>query len=109
MPDATWKAVERRIAGRLRGQRQSNHALGLQTSDVETAWLSVEIKHRRRLPAWLRAAVDQAARNATEDKLAIVLLHEKGRRHDNDLVVVRLADFEDWFGSLLSPESEETS
>jgi len=42
--------------------------------------------------------VDQAQRHATADKLAIVVLHELNRSHDEDLVVMRLAEFEAWFG-----------
>ncbi len=76
----------------------SNHALGLQTPDVETTAFSVEVKHRKALPAWLEAAMAQAETNATPGKLAIVVLHESGRRHENDLVLVRMRDFEEWFG-----------
>ena len=78
----------------------SNHALGLQTPDVETNAYSVEVKSRKRLPAWLEDAVCQAEANASDGKLAIVVLHQVGRRHDNDLVVVRLKDFEDFFGDV---------
>ena len=98
MPDATWKAVERAIARVLSGRRISNHALGQQTPDVETDAYSIEVKHRKRLPAWIEDAVTQAERNATPGKLPLAVLHESGRRHDNDLVVVRLRDFVEWFG-----------
>ena len=78
----------------------SNHALGLQTPDVETTAYSVEVKSRKRLPAWLEDAVCQAEAHATPGKLAIVVLHQTGRRHDNDLVVVRLSGFVAWFGDV---------
>jgi hypothetical protein len=29
-----------------------------------------------------------------------VVLHETGRRHDNDLVLVRFGDFVEWFGEV---------
>ena len=93
-----WKNVERAIARRLGGERMSNHALGLQMPDVETTAYSVEVKHRKALPAWLESAMRQAEANATPGKLAIVVLHESGRRHENNLVVVRMRDFEEWFG-----------
>ena len=97
MANSTWKAVERAVAAKMGGERLSNHALGQQTPDVETSAYSVEVKSRT-LPAWLTNAMAQARRNASSGKLPLVVLHEGGRRHDNDLVVVRLADFVEWFG-----------
>lgn len=91
----TWKQTERAIAKRLNGRRLG--ATGRATADVVNAWLGAEIKHRRRLPEWLKVALDQA-RNGAGERLPIVILHESGQRHDNDLVLMRLADFEDWFG-----------
>ena len=62
-------------------------------------WLSIEVKHRRALPVWLCDAMVQAvAANRGNDKLPVVVLHQKGRRHDDDLVVLRLKDFVEWFG-----------
>lgn len=93
---AAWKRTERSIAARLYGQRVGNS--GRNTEDVAHAWLSVEVKHRKSLPAWLVDAVAQACRNAEAAKLPIAVLHEHGQRHDNDLVIMRLADFTAWFG-----------
>ena len=42
----------------------------------------------------------QAETNATPGKLPLVVLHQVGRRHDNDLVVVRLGTFVEWFGDV---------
>ena len=100
MPNATWKNTERAVAKALGGQRISNHALGLRTPDVETEALSGEVKHRETLPQWLKGAMAQAETNATPGKLPIVVLHVKGQRHDNDLVVVRLGQFVEWFGEV---------
>jgi len=94
----TWKAVERAVARRVGGVRLSNHALGLRTPDVETAWLSVEVKHRKALPAWLLGALRQATTNATDGKLPMAVLHQLGQRYDDSLVVLRLSDFVEWFG-----------
>lgn len=102
-----WKNCERQLAARLGGQRLSNHALGQRVPDVETDAWSVEVKSRKRLPSWLLAAVDQARTNATPGKLALVVLHQLGRRHDNDLVVLRLRDFQEWFGEVRVGEVEE--
>jgi len=97
MTDKIWKRSERAIAARLNGRRQG--ATGRTGADVLTGWLSVEVKHRRRLPQWLKDALAQARTGAGE-RLAIVVLHESGQRHADDLVLVRLADFEDWFGEV---------
>jgi len=86
-------ALERYIAKRLGGTRVGHYG----GEDVKHDWLSIECKERP-LPLWLRYAVDQARRHATADKLAIAVLHGLNRPHDEDLVVMRLADFESWFG-----------
>ena len=100
---SNWKGCERAIAAKMGGQRLSNHALGQAVPDVETDAYSVECKVRQLLPAWLTGAVEQAYRNATPGKLPLVVLHEAGRRHDNDLVVVRLKDFVEMWGDV-TPE-----
>ncbi|GAP06235.1 hypothetical protein ATHL_01083 [Anaerolinea thermolimosa] len=97
MADTTWKQTERAIAGRLNGKRQG--AVGRTGADVVNDWLAVEVKHRRRLPQWLKDALTQA-RSGAGDRLPIVVLHEAGQRHSADLVLVRLADFQDWFGEV---------
>jgi hypothetical protein len=103
MPDKTWKQAERAIAKRLSGRRVG--CTGQATADVVSDWLSVEVKTRKRLPSWIRAALGQANLDAG-DKLPLVILHEMGQRHDNDLVVLRLKDFEDWFGKVASEVTE---
>ena len=106
MTDKTWKQVERTIAKRLRGKRQG--ATGKATADVVTGWLVAEVKHRRRLPQWLKDALTQARCGAGE-RLPIVVLHEAGLRHADDLVLMRLADFELWFGSVEGEVNDGTS
>jgi len=96
----TWKAVERSIAKIVGGERVP--ITGRQRGsapDVAHEWLGIEIKHRKQLPAWLHDAMAQAvACSDNGDKLPIVVLHEKGRRHADDFVVVKLSDFVDHFG-----------
>jgi hypothetical protein len=92
MTDKTWKQTERAIARRLNATRQG--AVGRTGADVVNDWLAVEVKHRRRLPQWLKDALTQARAGAC-DRLPIVVLHEAGQRHSDDLVVLRLADFQD--------------
>jgi hypothetical protein len=67
--------------------------------DVTHNRLSVEVKHRRKIPQWLKSAVSQAKRNAEPGKLALVVLHEHGQRSDQDLMILTLADFQDWFSA----------
>ena len=98
MSDKAWKRAERMVAKRLGGRRVGNS--GRNTEDVFHDWLSVEVKERRELPLWLQAAMAQAWHNAPSGHLPLVVLHELGQRHDGDLVVLRLADFEAWFGDV---------
>lgn len=91
MPDKTWKAAERRIAGRFGTKRTG--PLGRNAPDVITGDLSIEVKTRKTLPAWLHAAMNQAKRNAIEGTEPIVVLHQIGQRHDNDLVVMSFEVF----------------
>lgn len=86
-----WKRTERAIAKRLGGKRVG--ITGSATPDVVTETLAVEVKHRKRLPGWLTAAVRQAAINGN-DRLPLVILHESGAHHENDLVVMRMKDLE---------------
>ena len=64
-----------------------------------TNWLSAEVKHRRKLPDWLQAAISQEARHSGPEQLPVVVLNEAGARHNDNLVVMRLSDFRDWFVS----------
>ncbi len=98
MSDKRWKATERRIAALLGGTRVpvSGRGRGDQP-DIAHPWLSLEVKDRATLPAWLLAALDQAEASATADRLPVAVLHRAGDRHDQALVVLRLADFVDWF------------
>lgn len=95
--NAAWKQTERAIAKRLGGRRTG--PTGRSGPDILTDWLAVEVKYRRKLPQWLTDAVEQA-QTGTDDRLAVVILHQAGSRHADDLIVLRLADFEEWFGQI---------
>lgn len=97
-----WKAHERRIAKRLGGTRNGNR--GVATADVSTDWAAIECKERKTLPQWLEGAMSQAVKAAEPDQLPLVVLHRKGQRSDNDMVVLRLSDFLTWFGELVENE-----
>ena len=102
MTDRPWKQSERAIARRLGGQRLG--PTGRYGCDVTSAWLSVEVKTRKRLPAWLLNALAQARAGCAERRLPIVILHQLGQRHDDDLALMRLADLESWLGAITSQE-----
>ena len=99
MTNKIWKATERMIAKRLGGRRVpiTGRTRG-SAPDVEHDWLSIEVKHRRVVPKWLRNAMDQACKsNLTGTKLPVSIIHEHGTNHDTDLVVMHLRDFEEWY------------
>ena len=101
MADRAWKRTERAIAARLGGIRVP--VTGRQRGDVpdiEHAWLSIECKHRKSLPAWITDAMAQARAAARSDQLPVAILHESGRRHAENLVLVRLSDWLEWFGGM---------
>ncbi len=98
MTNKTWKAHERAVAKRVGGRRIG--PTGRQGPDVVSAWLSIECKSRKALPAWLVNALQQARSGASETHLPLVILHQVGARHDDDLCVLSLADFTRWFGEL---------
>lgn len=106
--DKAWKKTERMIASRLKGRRVP--VTGRQRGDapdVAHDWLSIECKHRQEIPHWLREALAQATASAAgTDKLPVAIIHESGKRHDSDLVVMTLAQFESWFGQAGAPAGE---
>jgi hypothetical protein len=100
MPDKLWKKTERMIAARLGGRRVP--ITGRQRGDVPDIAhdvYSIEVKSRKTLPTWLREAVAQAVAAQRGTQLPVAILHQRGTRHDDDLVVLRLADFEGWCGA----------
>lgn len=99
MGDRAWKRTERAIAARLNGARIPVDGRGGRP-DVDAGWLVVECKERKALPLWLKSALAQAVAAARPDQLPAVVLHELGARHSDDLVVMRLADFELWHGAV---------
>lgn len=99
MPERRWKATERHVARLLGGRRVPVSGRGRgDAPDVAHPWLSVEVKDRRTLPAWLHAALAQAEASATPAQLPLAVLHVAGQRHDRALVVLRLGDFVAWCG-----------
>jgi hypothetical protein len=92
-----WKQAERRIAELLGGQRIP--VTGRQrgdTPDIEHAALSIEVKSRKSLPAWLLKALNQAqAASRDGKKMPVVVLHQDHAPYAHSLVVLKLKDFAD--------------
>jgi hypothetical protein len=99
LASSTWKNTERKIAALVGGRRipVSGRARG-DSADIEHDTLSIEVKHRRHLPNWLLDAIDQAEKSVRGEQLPVAILHQKGQKFEDSLMVLRLADFLAWFG-----------
>lgn len=91
----SWKTCERRIAAELGGSRipVSGRDRG-DAPDVDHPSLSIEVKSRKKLPAWLLDAIAQAEAAASPDQLPVAILHQDRARYSDALVVLRLSQFE---------------
>ncbi len=92
-----YKQHERKTA-RLLGGRRNIDSKGSAAVDVLHPAFAVECKTRKDCPQWLLGAMQQARRAAMAGQLPIVVLHPHGGLYADDLVIVRLTDFVDWFG-----------
>lgn len=93
----TWKNVELALARLLDGSRVpiTGRARG-STPDIEHSDYSIEVKHRKAIPEWIKDAMNQAeASNKGGEKLPIVILHEKHMRFEDSFVMVRLKDLKE--------------
>lgn len=101
-----WKHHEREIAKRLNGVRVP--VTGRQRGsapDIAHPTLAIEVKSRSNPPKFLMDAMDQAKASVRGNQTPIVVIHEKGQRHDNDFVVMRFKDWLDWHGPVTEEES----
>lgn len=97
MPDKQWKATERAVARILGGERVPvNGRIRGSPPDIEHSCLSLEVKSRRTLPAWLLEALEQATTSSTDGKLPVAVLHQQGKPYADALCVVRLEDLADY-------------
>jgi hypothetical protein len=92
-----WKQAERRIADILSGQRVpvSGRTRG-DRPDIKHPTLSVEVKSRKSLPAWIENAMQQAKAASKNGELPVAVLHQDGERYTDALVIIRLKDFADY-------------
>ena len=89
-----WKQAERRVAEILGGRRIP--ITGRQRGDVpdiEHDALSIEVKSRKALPAWLLGALSQAQAATKNGKVPVVVLHQDRAPYAESLVMLRLEDF----------------
>jgi len=110
MSERGWKRSERAIAARLGGRRVP--ITGRQRGDVPDIAhpvYSVVVKSRKSLSAWLRTAMAQAVAAQRPGQRPLVILHKTGARHADDLVMVRLGDFQEWNGTLPQRDGEGRS
>lgn len=85
-----WKDNERAIAKQFNGTRVG--VTGKATEDVSQEKFSIECKARKNfaLYDWMK----QAVHNCPDGKTPIVQLHIKNKSHKNDLIAMRLSDFQ---------------
>ncbi len=88
------KAAERHVAKALGGERVG--VLG--GEDVSHDLLSVEVKSRVRFVG--ETFMSQARANCPDGKIPAVVVHVHGKRHCDDLVLLRMRDFEDLHGRI---------
>jgi len=86
-----WKGCERKVAALLGGKRVPVSGRGRGHSpDIHHERLSIEVKSRKKLPAWIEDAMKQAEACAHDGQLPLVVLHQDGQRYQEALIVMRL-------------------
>ena len=86
----TEKAVAKIMGGKAIG--------ALSGEDIFHPIVSIECKDRKKFVGkkWL----EQAQRNATNNKAPLVYIHITGERHINDMILMYCKDFQDFFGRI---------
>jgi hypothetical protein len=92
------KQVEKEVAKRMGGKRVG--ILGKSDVELEESFknhplYSIEVKSR--LKAACISWMNQAIRNCREGKIPIVRLHIKGKKYEDDIVMITAKYFEKWF------------
>ena len=116
MPEPLWKKVQRKHKERMGNQGRCSYRYEDGPDSVPLPWLVVESKSVKELPKWLTEAVEMIEGQATltygelrhlnediyidcpeTDRLGVVRYHVTGTKYDDDVVVMRGKDFEEWF------------
>jgi len=79
-----------------------------EAEDLRHPILSIEVKHRKKIPALIKKFMGQSVAACAEDKIPCVVIHEGGAEHVDDLVVMRLYDLEDLVGRVMRVPTEES-
>ncbi len=97
MPDAAWKAFERRLSAIFGGRRRGPDTDGGKNDMIHPFW-SLEAKLLGR-PSFcdLLGAAKQAEDNAGPHQCPIGIVKRKNARDADALVVFRLETFREWF------------
>ena len=74
MSESRWKRGEREIARSLGTERLPNNGAG--QPDCRAGGFAYQIKTTKELPRWLRAAIEQAERDAGDGERPVVVLNE---------------------------------
>jgi hypothetical protein len=64
-----------------------------ESEDLKHWLLSIECKHRKKLPVLVTNFIEQAEAAAEESKIPCVVMHEFKQKYEDSLVVLRLKDF----------------
>ena len=91
-----WKNNERMIAKYIGGERVP--ITGRQRGDapdIKHHWLSVEVKLRMRIPAWIKNGIDQAEKSAVGHQMPVLIIREKFQKADDALICMTLKEFRD--------------
>lgn len=68
----------------------------IEGQDIEHSVFSVETKHRKKFVG--NTFMNQAVKNCPAGKVPLVIVHELRQLFDNSLVMIRLKDWEEWYG-----------
>lgn len=96
MTEKGWKRTERKIAELLQGERVPvNGRIRGSAPDIAHETLSLEVKSRKSIPAWLTEALAQATASTAKGsgKLPVAVIHQQGKSYSDSLCVIRLKDF----------------
>lgn len=96
MGEAYFKRNERELRKRWQGERAVH--LGEEGADGYNGWLRWELKCRKYLPQWIVNAWIQASIGRKSNELSVVVLKQKYWSWSDAFVIIKLDDFEDWFG-----------
>jgi hypothetical protein len=93
------RKYQRRIAKRFGGKSVGT----IEGQDIEHPVFSMECKKMKTFPSWFigknkngkeTGLWAQTLRNCPEGKIPLALLHMTGQKHEEDIVLMRLGDFE---------------